>query len=575
MNSSIINLESLLDLAAKLNDKYDSDFILNSALLTLMGKLKINRGAILLPGENGIYHFNITKGRQKTLLKRIELNNLVFDGKPEEILTSNRLNHTRKLSYENKYDKLLIDSGYHYLIPINNKENTLAIILLNQKIDNTEFLEDEFYYINLVVIIASISLQNTSNYESLKTNNLLLETKNQLLSAIFEMSQDFSTLLTKPQILKMISYRLMGQLLVNKFAIYLLNDENHFEEEINRFAVSPMKEVIFDLSRITELIKTSNNTFSKNTTEYLTQTGTKIISPLIIQGKTRGFFLIGKRLDGVDFTEENLLFITALSNTAISSLENERLFHEELLKKQMQIEMGLAFEIQKNLLPKTTPILNGYQIKGISLPSQMVSGDYFDFIKINNNKVLISIADVSGKGIPAAILMANIQAALRALAPLNLDLVELVSRINKVIYDNTTPDKFVTFFVGILDTELHEFKYVNAGHNPPLLSSNGRIKKLDSGGLVLGILEVPFTYSTDKIQFQKDDMLVFYTDGVTESLNINNIEFGESKFYNLIKECSNFSADEIIDKIVLEVDKHSADVTQTDDITIISLKRTS
>ncbi|MBI5326656.1 MAG: PP2C family protein-serine/threonine phosphatase [Ignavibacteriae bacterium] len=278
-------------------------------------------------------------------------------------------------------------------------------------------------------------------------------------------------------------------------------------------------------------------------------------------------------MNGEDYNEDNIQFIEALANTSIAALENERLFEQELEKKKLESELGLALEIQKNLLPKQIPSLYNCDLAGTSIPSRFVGGDYYDFIKLDDRHLLISIADVSGKGMPAALLMANVQASLRSLAPLNLSLKELINRINLVVYQNTTADKFVTFFCGIFDCENKSFSYINAGHNPPILmKTNGDFYELSEGGLILGFTDEPFTYSQGTVTLEKNDIILFYTDGVTEAQNVNNEEFGEVKLKEILYKNSSESVMHIMNHIIKEVKNFSKHTEQFDDITLIVAK---
>jgi sigma-B regulation protein RsbU (phosphoserine phosphatase) len=332
-----------------------------------------------------------------------------------------------------------------------------------------------------------------------------------------------------------------------------------------------------ELPQISETQKINDNglsnKLSKNANEYFKKIEAKIISPMKVHGNIKGLLIIGSKVKGGDFSKQDIQFIEALGNTSITALENDRLFKEEVEKKRLEKELELALEIQKNLLPASAPDIPNFDISGASYPSRYVGGDYYDFISLPNNKVLIAIADVSGKGIAAALLMANVQAALRLLAPLSLPLTELVKRINKIICQNTTPDKFVTFFCGILDTISGSFIYVNAGHNPPIwLKKNKDIETLKTGGLIIGFLDEPGDYDEGEIILEPGELLILYTDGVTEAINKDNTEFSEERLVRLLKDNASINAATCINEIVSEVQRFSEDTTQYDDITCVAVR---
>lgn len=553
-SNTIINLESLIDFSARLNETSDQTFILNSVLLSLMGKLRILRGCVVIPNE----------GTFKPVLCKGKINISRKESEDEVTLPSFE-------SYE-AAKKFMIDNGFRHFLPVNFRNEALALICLGHKGGNDLITNEEENYIKLICAITANALKNTYTHQSLIQEKNLTETRNQLLTTLFEISRNFHTILSREQILKMLSYQLMGQLMVNRFAVFSFSEEKGFELIINRFLEDPSKEIFSKLSQIKEITILGETKIPFVISEFMKNVKASVISPMAVQGKIKGMLIIGNKMTG-NFTEEDKQFIEALGNTAISALETERLFKEEVEKKKLEKELELALEIQKNLLPKEIPVLQNYQLTGISIPSSHVGGDYFDFIKLDEDRLLIAIADVSGKGMPASLLMANVQAALRILAPLSLPLKEIILRINDIIYQNTTPDKFVTFFGGILYTKTGIFHYINAGHNPPLLfRSNGEIIKLKEGGLILGFMAQPFEYLEAEIELSYKDVLIFFTDGVTEALDKEKNEYTEQKFIEFSKGICGKPASNILEDILEDVKKHSEGVNQSDDITCIVLK---
>lgn len=552
-----IKLDSVIDLSAKLIGLQSEERVLSTALLSLMGKLKIIRGIVLVPdSDNNELKPLIVKG--KANIDKIPF----FSSYEFQILKKTK-----------KIERKLLESGYKYCLPIIYQEKLFAIIYLGDSLDHSKLLKDEIYYAKIVASVASIALQNLHNSKSLIEAKNNVEHRNLLLTSMFEMSKDFSTLLSRNHILRMLSYRLMGQLMVSRFLIVLINDKGKKEVIINRFD-KPLSESVIDYFFQfcqTKLIPNYNN---PEIDVLIEKIGAKIVSPLIVQGTSKGVLVVGKKMSNEDFTEENLQFIEALGNTAMSALENERLFEQELQKKQLEKELQLALEIQKNLLPDKNPNIKNYDIVGCSYPSRHVGGDYFDFIHISSTELLIAIADVSGKGMPAALLMANVQAALKVLSPLHFSLKELIERLNSIVFQNTSPDKFVTFFCGILNTKNNNFHYLNAGHNPPiLLRENGSIEYLSEGGIILGISDNTFPYTEGDVTLNYDDLLLLYTDGVTEALNLDKEEFGEEKLIDTMKDIKNLKSEEILLKISEELKNFSKDTTQSDDITMVSIKK--
>ena len=257
---------------------------------------------------------------------------------------------------------------------------------------------------------------------------------------------------------------------------------------------------------------------------------------------------------------------------------------EDLEEKQkIEQELQVAREIQKHLLPESVPQIERVDIAAMNVPSTQVGGDYYDFIPIDEKRWGIMIADVSGKGVPAGILMGTTRSAFRtqlALFPAHMTDMEVeysvpltISKMNSFLYKDTEPHKFVTIFYGILDVEKKSFTYTNAGHNPQLLYRyQDKIEELlTTGGMMVGAIEdAPF--EKDTVTLNSGDVLVLYTDGVTDAINKEEEFFGEERFFQLVKEDCSLSAQELMDKIYSEITNFSKDAPQFDDITLIVLK---
>ncbi|MFC2134049.1 PP2C family protein-serine/threonine phosphatase, partial [Bacteroidota bacterium] len=197
---------------------------------------------------------------------------------------------------------------------------------------------------------------------------------------------------------------------------------------------------------------------------------------------------------------------------------------------------------------------------------------YYDLVKLNENRTLYAIADVSGKGVQAALLMANLQAFLKSICKQNLALDAASNLINDLVSDNTTMGSFITFFWGVLNDETKEMIYVNAGHNPPLLIRNGKITKLKVGGMILGVIQTIEPYKSEKVQLLSGDTFVLFTDGITEAMDKDYREYSDEKLEDLVVKIANKSAEEILDKIKISVAEFTKGAEQSDDITCLVIK---
>jgi sigma-B regulation protein RsbU (phosphoserine phosphatase) len=274
-----------------------------------------------------------------------------------------------------------------------------------------------------------------------------------------------------------------------------------------------------------------------------------------------------------DFTKNDETVINIMSVDISVAIENARLHKAEIEFVRMNEEVRLAAVIQGGLLPKSSPSIPGYEIAGVSIPAQSVGGDYFDFIRMNDGRLAICLGDVSGKGLPASLLMANLQATLRGQTLVSSEPSQCLFRSNKLLYESTSPEKFATLFYGILDVQDHALHYSNAGHEWPfLIGKDCSIQRLQTGGLMLGMLP-EVEYEEERIGFHAGDLLVIQSDGVTEAMNMNNEPFGEERLQDLIVEHRECSPRSIIDKIIDRVHQHADGFVQSDDITIMVVKR--
>ena len=295
--------------------------------------------------------------------------------------------------------------------------------------------------------------------------------------------------------------------------------------------------------------------------------------PMNVKGKMIGLLTVFNKKTNVGFSNNDQRLLGIISGQSAQIIENARLYREEQALIHLQEEMRLAYEIQVDLLPKFQPKFLGYQIAGKSIPAKDVGGDYFDFIQIHADRLAFCIADISGKGIPAAILMANLQASLRGQAKLDKSCKDCVSFTNDILYHNTAPNKFATLFYGILNNVTHEITYCNAGHNEPFLfSKDNNVTKLSVGGLVAGIMP-SYAFNETSIPILPGELLILFSDGVTEAMNINEEEFNEDRLREVILNNRNESPENLIDIIFKEVKKFCGNTPQMDDITIVIIKR--
>jgi sigma-B regulation protein RsbU (phosphoserine phosphatase) len=293
--------------------------------------------------------------------------------------------------------------------------------------------------------------------------------------------------------------------------------------------------------------------------------------PLTIKNELIGILTMYNKRDPAGFTEDDQRLLSIISANSAQIIDNVKLVKD---KNRMEEQLNLAFQIQTNLLPKSPPTVEGYDIAGKSVPAQSVGGDYFDWIPVDERRLAVCLGDVSGKGMPASLLMANVQATLRGQTLIDATPAERISRSNKLLYQCTDDERFVTLWYGVIDVGAHSLAYCNAGHEHPfVVAADGSTRRLDMGGLALGVFE-EFQYIQATVSLFPGDVLAIYSDGVPDAANASEEPFGDARIESLIVEHRDEPAAAVVDAVFQAVDSHAGDTPQFDDLTMVVVKRT-
>ena len=307
--------------------------------------------------------------------------------------------------------------------------------------------------------------------------------------------------------------------------------------------------------------------------EILNEQGARVVVPLKDAQHMLGFLALSAKSAGYHFTAEDFNLLGVLSNQMVTALTTARLYADSLERMRLEEEVNMARQIQLDLLPSRPPQCRLSVIAASSTPSRTVGGDFYDFITIQNkNRLGIVIADASGKGMPAALMVAQIQAILRSEVN-NGNPIELVLKnMNQQVATSTSSEKYVTLFYAELDTDTCELHYANAGHNYPLLvRADGRVELLEVGGPVIGAFP-DIEYESSSVKLEPDDLLFFFTDGLSEAMDADGVEYGEVRIRQFLVEQRHLSPQQLLDEILADVRKHDPSSPPQDDTTIITLK---
>jgi len=306
----------------------------------------------------------------------------------------------------------------------------------------------------------------------------------------------------------------------------------------------------------------------------------ELLLPLAVKDKLLGFISLSQKRSEEPYSGTDLRLLKSVAAQAGLALENSRLasaIAEEVAQREkLNREIEIAREVQERLFPQKLPAVAGLDYCGKCRPALGVGGDYYDFLDLPGGRLGIALGDVSGKGIAAALMMASLEASLRAEAMRGTDdLAALVQNVNRLVYDATAENRYATFFYGQYDPEPRELSYVNAGHNPPMLfrkrGTGWRIERLETGGTVVGLLP-QFPYHQAAVALEAGDLLVIFTDGVSEAMNPADDEWGEERMIEAIQHNEGLSAAELIERVMQAADAFACGAKQYDDMTLVVLR---
>ncbi len=296
--------------------------------------------------------------------------------------------------------------------------------------------------------------------------------------------------------------------------------------------------------------------------------------PLQTQDKVIGLIYVDSQNLLRQFTEEDLTLLTVMANIAAIRIENERLAEVEQVERLMAKELEQAAEIQRNLLPRKPPPVPGLELSAFSYPCRSVGGDYFDYLSMAGGRLGIIVGDVAGKGLAAALLMSSLQARVQVLIEEPADVATLIARLNASVSRTCPGNRFVTFFLGAVDPATGELSYSNAGHNPPYLvrAATGGVEMLTAGGPVLGILPMA-KYQSATLKMEPGDVLVMFSDGITEAQSAAGEEYGEERLLAALMPICSQPAAAIAKAIGESVEHFMGTAAAVDDITLVVARK--
>ncbi|MDZ7808709.1 MAG: SpoIIE family protein phosphatase [Gracilimonas sp.] len=555
-------LRTLLETSKMLVESQDPDFVLNNLLLITMGKLLVTKGIILI--QNGAENsYRVSKIKGQNALNEDELITLPVNDqnlKKSVIKGADNLELVEKLGLTEKALLFNLKTTNHHL----------GFLCLGAKGNGQPLSPSELEFIESLAIISSVAIANSRMFQELRLINRKLDRKVHDLHTLLELSKDFNLMVDQDDIARTFKFAMLGQMLIRTFFFALDIDGEKSLISSSGLKEKPSQEELKKLYELEDVSYCEDG----HDCPFLDKNDIKLVIALRFQNEKIGVVGVGAPANKAEYGKEEVDFLQSLGNLALLTIQKTMLLEERIENKRMEEELELARTIQRGLFPSPVPQIEGFDLKATNISSRQVGGDYFDIVETPDGGHILAIADVTGKGVPASLLMANLQSMLHALAPIDITLSQATNSINNIIHHNTPADKFITFFWGKISKCGTYFEYVNAGHNNPLLLREGKDEpvELDKGGVILGAIETLAPYESETVELKKNDVLVLYTDGVTESMNPDNTEeYGEERLEACIKNHLDKDSQSIMNAVIKDI-KAFSDDTQYDDITMLVIK---
>lgn len=396
-----------------------------------------------------------------------------------------------------------------------------------------------------------------------------LDRKELELNALLEITQAINSNVPEASLYKIFNFTLRSNLNIRKLALYVFDEQwscvVNFGSKTN-YMKSQLDDRFHLIKQVHQLSEFDGEC---DFHEF------DMVIPVAHEDQTLAVVFVGGLETNrfVHEAEDSIKFIQALSNIITVAIENKKLARKQLEQEAFRKELEIASDVQQFLFPEKLPDTNHLKMVASYLPHDLVGGDYYDYVPINKNQFLLCVADVSGKGIAAALMMSNFQASLRTLLRQMPNLSEIVEALNYQVLESTKGERFITFFGAIYDVNLKTLVYVNAGHNPPLLwDKKHGIRLLEDGSTVLGAMH-PLPFLKEGFVTDLDDFLLFcYTDGLTETVNEQDEEYGQASLIKYFEENHYKDLNTIHQDIIVRLDGFKGRNSYRDDITMLTCR---
>jgi sigma-B regulation protein RsbU (phosphoserine phosphatase) len=555
----LAELISLLDLTTTLNSGLDNEEILNAALLVVMGELQVKRGALFVRREDGTFAIRASRG-----LPRGTPSTLSLAVPPDELLVAG------------PWDEAQPRHGLVLFCPIHNRDRPIAVLGLGPLEEGRAYGAQDHGFLRSVAACAASPIENTIIHDELRRLNQKLSVKVFQLRNLFDISRELTGSFEEEVIQSLITTTAMGHFVVSRCALYLsgarglaLAHERGVQRAVENAPIPPeeARAAFRDLPGPMAVAELPDGPLRRR----LTEARMALAVPLAAGVRVEGVLAIGERASQTPFSEEDRDFAQTLARQGLAALESARLNRLRVEKERQDRELQIAREIQRGLFPPRCPEVTGFEVAAESRSCYEVGGDSYDWIPLGGDRLALVIADVSGKGTPASILMASVHAYVQALAGTAAP-AAVVERLNHFLFARTQASRFVTLFYAELDTLSGRLAYVNAGHIPPYrIARDGTVSRLAEGGPALGLLDQA-SFEVGQVSLEPGDTVAMVTDGVTEANSPDEREFGDERVCEALRALSGASAAALLEGLISAVTEWAGEAGCSDDLTALILR---
>ena len=540
----VSRLEALLESAQLLHSSLNLEDLLSHLLRSVMGRMLVSRAFIAVANENDV---------------RIALVRGLPGLKSGDVLD---LDQTRS-------------AGIEYVFSIGSEDHPVGFLGIGRSLNKTVDDSDDAF-IKALLGIAASGIENANAHTEARRLNEDLDQKVQDLRALLDLVRGFSAALDPEGVARLLTLTLTGRWAVRKHAVIAFKP-GHPPISRSRGIDLPSPESCVphlenfpEVSRVSDLDEGALK-------DSLIAHNAQLIFVLRSSDSPIGLVALGPRPGNLVYEPSDLEFGAGLVAQAAVAFENSWYFRDAIEQRRMEQELELAANIQETLFPASLPQLVDCAIAARNRPARECGGDYYDALPIGDNalnaKHLFCVADVSGKGLPASLLMSNMQATLRALLGRTGSLTELAAHTNELLYATTPSNKYVTAVLAELDPVSGKLRYVNAGHTDCLLLRvSGEAVWLKATGTPLGLLS-GMPYEEESLVMEPGDLLALYSDGVTEAQDIDENEYGEQRLADFLRPIAQEHVDGLVDRVFTEIDRFAGKAPQYDDITLLIIQR--